>query len=235
MSAVGEGRPEWRDDEALWARIRAMTPGQRRRSAYFALRRVQGPLVDIAVPDEWGIDSGALASLLRAGAGLPVARAGAELRAARAALMAAPLFTAEVEPELVESFQLEALNGWLMFVDALGEMSEADTERIVRLARELAVYLDDVLEGSLTVVPGEEARARWVADADEEPRAYGLGYFGTRNLEVEAACHEALGDLPADADPLGSAADLSLEAACDAYGTELSAVLATFTDAGAGH
>ncbi|MFJ2631620.1 hypothetical protein ACIO6U_06600 [Streptomyces sp. NPDC087422] len=215
-------------NEGLSAQVAAMGRGQRCQAAYFALRRLRGPLVGMAMPEEWGVDPAALAELLRAGADVADGGSGAEFARAVAALTAAPLFESEIEPEFAESFQLEALNGWLMLADALGEMSEADTERIIDVARATAVYLDDYMAGSLTEVAGEETRERWLADVDESLRVYGLGYFGTRNLAVEAECHDAVLAAPAGADLLTSAVRQRLEESCDAYSEQLAAVLRGF-------
>ncbi|MFJ1587485.1 hypothetical protein ACIOC1_29730 [Streptomyces sp. NPDC088197] len=200
-------------NEGLSAQVAAMGRGQRYQAAYFALRRLRGPLVGMAMPEQWGVDPAALGELLRAGADVADGGSGAEFARAVAALTAAPLFESEIEPEFAESFQLEALNGWLMLADALGEMSEADTERIIDVARAMAVYLDDYRTGSLTEI---------------DQRVYGPGHFGARNLAVEAECHDAVLAAPAGADLLTSPVGRRLEAACDEYSGQLTAVLRVF-------
>ncbi|MEU1653565.1 hypothetical protein ACH46N_21375 [Streptomyces pristinaespiralis] len=222
-------QPDWRDDETLSAQIRAMTRQQRHQAAYLALRRLQAPLLDIAMPVEWGVDSAALTSVLREGATRLDGEVNEDLGHAIAELCSAPLFESEIEPEFAESFQLEVINGWLMLGESLGEMSEVQTDRAISLAREMAVYLDSYMDGSLTVVEGDELRERYLARVADNLRVYGLGYFGTRNLEIEGACHAAIIAVSASEDLLGSAVGHQLEATCDEYSSQISSALRAFT------
>ncbi|WP_327064940.1 hypothetical protein [Kitasatospora sp. NBC_01302] len=222
------GQLDWREDGALSAQISAMSRRQRYQAAYLALRRLQAPLLTIEMPLEWGVETSLLGSLFRAGAAQLDGEVNENIDHAVAELVSAPLFESQIEPEFSESFQLEAINGWLMLSESLGEMSEEQTDRLVGLAREMAFYLDSQLEGSLTVVAGEAHRESYLAGVDDRFRAYRLGYFGTRNLEIEGACHESvlvdsLGD-----DLLGSDAGRRLAAACDEYSGELSSALQAF-------
>ncbi|MFJ8200165.1 hypothetical protein [Streptomyces sp. NPDC096152] len=212
---------DWREDDTLSAQIRGMSRRQRHQAAYLALRRLQAPLVSIEMPADWGIDPAAVTTLLRKGAARLDGEADEGLAEAIVDISSAPLFESEVEPELTELFQLEAINGWLLLGNALGEMSEEQTHEVVGLAREMATYLDSCMDDSLTVVDGEECRERYLAGADERLRAYGLGYFGTRNLEIERACHEAILAAPGDSHLLESPAGSRLEAACDEYSSQL--------------
>jgi hypothetical protein len=216
-------QPDWRDDETLSAQIRAMTRQQRHQAAYLALRRLQAPLLDIAMPEEWGVDTAALTSVLRKGATRLDGEVHEDLEHAIAELCSAPLFESEIEPEFAESFQLEAINGWLMLGESLGEMSEV--QRAISLAREMAVYLDSFMDGSLTVVEGDELRERYLARVADNLRVYGMGYFGTRNLEIEGACHAAIIAVSASEDLLGSAVGHQLEATCDEYSSQISSAL----------
>ncbi|MFF8027265.1 hypothetical protein ACFZDJ_40435 [Streptomyces sp. NPDC007896] len=43
-----------------------------------------------------------------------------------------------MDPEFAELFQLETIGGRLLLGEALGEMSEVQTDRVISLARELA-------------------------------------------------------------------------------------------------
>jgi hypothetical protein len=184
---------EWPDEAVLTARIASMDGAQRHQAAYLALRRLQAPLLGIPMPPEWGVDPAAVLGVLDAGAARLDGEADDRLHRAVAALSRAPLFESEVDPELAESFQLEAIGGWLQLEEALGEMSAARTDEIITLARRQADYLDGCIDATLMVVAGEEARERYLA-AVEDPRlrAHELGYFATRNLEVEARCHAAV-------------------------------------------
>lgn len=218
----------WRDDERLSAQIRAMGRHQRHQGAYLALRRLQAPLLGIEMPMGWGVDPTALSSLLHEGATRLDGEVNENLERAIADLCSAPLFESEVDPEFAESFQLEAINGWLMLGDALGEMSEMQTDRIISLAREMAFYLDSYIDGSLTPVDGRELHERYLDSIDDRLRTYGLGYFGTRNIEVESACHEAILAARIDEDLLNSSAGRQLEASCDEYSSQLLSALRAF-------
>ncbi|MFJ1606906.1 hypothetical protein ACIOHS_26580 [Streptomyces sp. NPDC088253] len=219
---------DWRDDETLSAQIHAMARRQRHQAAYLALRRVQAPLLGIAMPEDWGVDPAAVDSLLRSGEARLDGEINGELQQAITELCDAPLFESEIEPEFGESFQLEAINGWLMLGEALGEMSEIQTSRVIYLARELADYLDKYMENSLVVVEGEESRERYLAGADERFRSYGLGYFGTRNLDIESTCREAILTVPENEDLLTSVAGRQLPGLCDEYSNQLLSALRAF-------
>jgi hypothetical protein len=55
-----------------------------------------------------------------------------------------------------------------------------------------------------------------------------LGYFATRNLEVEGRCHEAVLAAADGADLPASATGRELVALCDDYSRELVGVLSVF-------
>ncbi|WP_371497443.1 hypothetical protein OG871_15880 [Kitasatospora sp. NBC_00374] len=56
----------------------------------------------------------------------------------------------------------------------------------------MAVHLDSFMDGSLVRVGGSGLRERYLGGISESLRAYGPGYFGTRNIEIEYACHEVV-------------------------------------------
>ncbi|MGC9536763.1 hypothetical protein [Streptomyces sp. UG1] len=219
---------DWRYDEALTTQIRRMDRAQRHQAAFLALRRLQAPLVDIEMPGEWGVDPAAVDSLLRCGAARLDGEPDDALQQAIAELSRAPLFESEIDPELAESFQLETIGGWILLAEALGEMSEVQTDRIIILAREQADYLDRCIDDTLMVVEGEEFRERYLANTEDRLRAYGLGYFATRNLEVEGRCHEVILDASAGGDPLSSGVGRELLNSCDRYGREMVSALRAF-------
>ena len=219
---------DWCDDETLSAQIRIMSRRQRNQAAYLALRRLQVPLLRIAMPDEWGVDPVAVDSLIQAGGAQIDGEINRELQQAITELRAAPLFESEIEPDFVESFQLETINGWLMLSEALGVLSEVQTGRIISLARELGDYLDKCMENSLDVVEGEEDRERYLANADERLISHGLGYFGTRNLEVESICHEVVLAAPRNDVTASSEVGRKLLSVCDEYSNQLASALIAF-------
>lgn len=215
---------DWRYDEKLAAQIQRMDRAQRHQAVFLALRRLQAPLLDIEMPGDWGVDPAAVESLLRCAAVRLDGEPDEALQQAIAELSRAPLFESEVNPELGESFQLEAIGGWLLLSEALGEMSDDQTDGIIILAREQAHHLDGCIDETLTAVQGEELRERYLATVDDRLRAYGLGYFGTRNLEVEDRCHEVI--LVSDGrDVFPSAAWRDLLNLCDAYSSQMVSAL----------
>ena len=205
---------DWREDETLTAQLRVMSRRQRNQAAYLALRRLQAPLLRIAMSADWGVAPAVVDSLIRSGEAQLDGENDGALRLAIAELCAAPLFESEIEPEFAESFQLEAINGWLAFGDALGEMSEVQAGGLIGLARELAEYLDKSMENSLTVA--------------EHLISNGLGYFGTRNLEVESICHGGILAAPGNEVAASSEAGRRLLDVCDEYSNQLASVLIKF-------
>ncbi|MFK0108651.1 hypothetical protein [Streptomyces sp. NPDC091217] len=219
---------DWRFDDALTVQIRSMDRVQRHKAVFFALRRLQAPLTDIGMPEEWGVDPAVVEALLRQGAAQLDGEPDDSFQQAFSRLSQAPLFELEVAPELAESFQLEAISGWMMVSEALGEMSEDQTDAIIVRTRELADYLDKCVNDTLAVVAGEGDRARYLASVAAPLRGYGLGYFATRNLEVEAQCHEVILDTSDGVDLLTSVTGRDLLALCDVYSREMASVLRAF-------
>ncbi|MEW2046448.1 hypothetical protein [Streptomyces sp. NPDC005476] len=205
-----------------------MDGARRHRAMFFALRRVQAPLSDIAMPEEWGVDPAAIEVLLRRGAARLDGEPDEAFQEALDRLGQAPLFESEVDPGPAETFQLEAISSWMLVSEALGEMTEGQTDTIVVRTRELADHLDGYLHETLMVVPGEEDRERYLMNVADPLRAYGLGYFATRNLEVEGRCHEAVLAAADGTDLSASATGRELLGLCDEYSRELVAVLTTF-------
>lgn len=215
---------DWRFDEALTAQIERMDRAQRHQAMFFALRRLQAPVSDIPMPEEWGVEPAAVEALVRHGATRLDGEPDPAFQEAFERVSRAPLFESEIDPDLVETFQLEAISGWMLVSEALGEMSEEQTDTVVVRTRELADHLDQYLDDTLHEVAGEEGREQYLAQAAAPLRAYGLGYFATRNLEVEGRCHEAI-LAAADSDPMASGRGRELVALCDDYSRELVAAL----------
>ncbi len=223
-----ESPVDWRLDDRLTAQIRRMDRARRHQAAFFAVRRLQAPLSDIAMPQEWGVDQAAVEGLLHQGAARLDGELDDDFQQALDRLSRAPLFDSEVDPELAETFQLEAISGWMLLGQALGEMTEDQTDTIVVRTRELARYLDGCVDDTLTVVPGEKDRECYLANVADPLRGYGLGYFATRNLEVEGRCHEAVLTATDGTDLPASTTGRELLALCDDYSREMVAVLSAF-------
>lgn len=115
-----------------------------------------------------------------------------------------------------------------MLGEALGEIREVQTDRIIVLAREQADHLDQCLDSTLMVVAEEGLRKRYLAIAASRLRAYDLGYFATRNLEVEGRCHEAILAACTGGDLLTSEAGRELLSSCDNYSSEMVSALRAF-------
>ncbi|GAA0901450.1 hypothetical protein [Streptomyces thermoalcalitolerans] len=216
---------DWHDDAILSAQIGAMDRQQRHQAAYLALRRLQAPLLGMEMPAYWGIDPAALGSLIRRGGERLDGEADEGFLQAIGRLTSAPLFNSEVESEFAESFQLEAIGGWLMLGEALGEMSATQTETLIYLARELADYLDGFMENSSAEIAGEEKRNACLTGVDDQLRSYGLRYFGTMNLAIELECHKTILAASDSDDLLASEAGRRLLVMCDEYSGEMLSVL----------
>ncbi|MFJ8136844.1 hypothetical protein [Streptomyces sp. NPDC096013] len=175
------------------------------------------------------MDSTAVESLIRAGQAQMDGESNGGLQQAIIELRSAPLFESGIEPEFAESFQLEAINGWLMLGEALGDLSEVQTGTVVCLAREMADYLDKYMESSLTLVEGEEDRRGYLRSAGEHFLSYGLGYFGTMNREIESTCHEAILVAPENDELISSETGRRLLNSCDEYGNQLASALTAFS------
>lgn len=220
---------DWRFDEVLTSQIQRMNTAQRHQAAFFALRRFQAPLLEIEMPEEWGIERTVIESLVRVGAQRLDGESDDAFQRSLAQLMGAPLFESEIDPELAESFQLEAIGGWILLGQALGEMSEVDTDRIIVLAREQADYLDQCIENTLLVIEGEQRRGRYLESVGDRFRAYGLGYFATRNLEVESRCHEAVLAASDGSEAFAAQEEgRELLSVCDTYSAEVLSALRSF-------
>lgn len=76
---------------------------------------------------------------------------------------------------------------------------------------------------------GEDLRERYLAGIGERLRAYGVGYFASRNLEVEGKCHEAI-LAASDGKLFTSAAGRELLVDCDDYSNEMLSALRSFTN-----
>ncbi|MCX4743781.1 hypothetical protein [Streptomyces antibioticus] len=219
---------DWLYDEALTAQIRRMSRARRYQATFLALRRLHAPLVDMEIPEEWGVGRVVVNSLLNCGAARVDGEANDALQQVISELSRAPLFASEIDPNLAESFQLEAIGGWILLTEALGEMSEVQTDRIIILAREQAHYLDQCIEETVVAVEGEELRESYLENVEDRLRAYGLGYFATRNLEVEGRCHDVITGASTGENVLNSAAGRALLDSCDRYSREIVSALRVF-------
>ncbi|MFD0256904.1 hypothetical protein ACFVH7_01300 [Kitasatospora indigofera] len=201
-----------------------LTPVHQRQAAVLALWRWRAPVLAFEFDAEWGVDRSVLESLFRlaaAPAGEPSDHA---YRRAMAELCTAPLFRSEVDPDIVQLFQLETIGNLLTFGELLDERGVDEAERVVEASAGLATYLDALVEGSFHSHPSEEAHRRYLADlaegADLADQA-SEGCFASRHLAVVTACHGALAVLPESAGLLDSSTGRESLALCEDFGEEV--------------
>ncbi|MFJ8670157.1 hypothetical protein [Streptomyces sp. NPDC093600] len=217
---------DWFDDAQLEGEIRRMNPAQRHKAAFLALRRLQGPLLGLPMPEEWGIRAEVVAAILQAGSARLDGAVDRDLHRAIEALLSADLFEDgnEVHPEGNEEFQLDVLSAWISLEESLGDMDEETIYDILMRVRQLANATDVVVDQSLSVLEGEGDHRDYILGVGGSLSAYGLGYFGTRNIELEQKCNSAI--LSFEGDGWGGS-EVGREALglCDEFGQEVLSVL----------
>ncbi|QIY96384.1 hypothetical protein HEP87_23155 [Streptomyces sp. S1D4-11] len=77
-------------------------------------------------------------------------------------------------------------------------------------------------------VEGEDLRERYLAGIGERLHAYGVGYFASRNLEVEGLCHKAILAGSDGGELFTSAAGRELLINCDDCSNEMLSALRPF-------
>ncbi|MDX3115481.1 hypothetical protein [Streptomyces scabiei] len=199
-------------------RLADLKPVHQRQAAVLALWRWRAPMLAFEWDAEWGVDRSVLESLFRMAASPAGEQSDRAYRRAIAKLGTAPLFTSEVDPDTVQLFQLETISNLLAFGELLDKPGVDEAERVVEASAALANYLDGLVEGSFYSHPSEEAHRQYLADPAERASQ---GYFASRHLAVETACHGALGLLPDSAGLLDSSTGGELLALCEDLGEEL--------------
>ncbi|MFI8522464.1 hypothetical protein ACIGEZ_32410 [Streptomyces sp. NPDC085481] len=219
---------DWYNDERLAGEVRSMTPVQRRKAAILALRRLQQPLTGLAMPQEWGVDSQVLKAVLRAGESALKNAYDGSLHAAVEEILRAPIFADEEDDLYAEGnqeLQLEVLAAWINLCEVWEEMREGATKSLLMKVRQLTIGEDAGVQQSLSVISGEAERQAYLDGVDRTLAEYGLGYFGTRNIEIERRCNDVI---------LGSSDDMELWASrdgrevqqlCDEFSSEILSVL----------
>lgn len=212
---------DWESDDSLLARIGSMDRHQRYRTAVMALRRLRAPLVEIPMPTEWGVRQDLVSSLFVTLTAEPTDALAEAVHTAVGELRAAPLFESEWDPELTEEIQLDTIDGLLTLGATLMDPDPPSTEQIVSKARSLSHYLDECIADSLMPEPDKDAQQLYLSRLGDEVRAYDLGYFGSRNLELEFACHAAIIHHDSHQDFFSSAAGQELLTRGNDYSAEL--------------
>lgn len=90
---------------------------------------------------------------------------------------------------------------------------------MVDLSSGLASHLDALVDASFYPHPAQEAHRRHLADQPD--RTSGEGYFATRNVAVESACHGGLRTFPASGGLRDTSTGRQLLALCEDFGDEL--------------
>lgn len=219
---------DWERDDTRTARIAAMDWRQRYRTAVMALCRLRTSLLEVGLLADWGISPDLVGSLFGALLADPAEAVDHEVRARAAELTQAPLFASEQEPEFAEQVQLEVLSGLLMLGEGVMELDAKRADYIVYRVRAMTTYVDAVIADSLAPDPDEEAHQRYLSRLGDEVRAYGVGYFGSRNLELEFDCRTAIEEQGEAEGFFSSTAGRELLARGDEYGAEVAAVLRRF-------
>ncbi|MEU8431800.1 hypothetical protein AB0F18_02635 [Streptomyces sp. NPDC029216] len=219
------------EDEALAELCRGMAPGLRRHAAALALWRLRAPLLMLPPDPRQGLHRTLLEAVFRAvllTPGEEAGRAGEDADAV-AELLGTPFFTdpEEGEPDgALAEVRLETLAELAAWRNA-GGLGPEETERIIRLPRELSRTLDRITEDSPWDHPAAHAHARHLATAPA-----GSGYHEARNRAVEAACRDLTAALPPGAGLPGTAAGREALALCETFSAELVSTLAWCTTIG---
>lgn len=206
-----------------------MTTVQRRHAATLALWRLRAPLLMLRLDPEWGLHRTVVervfSTMLLTPGQEESHRAYTE---AVAEMVSTPFFTDPEEGELdnvIAEVQVEALAELEMW-NVLDELSAEEVERIIRRPREVSGRLDSATLDSLWDHPAHHAHERYLVTAPGQGLGSGLGYHGTCNLAVEAACHDIVRALPPTAGLLGTAAGREALALCEAFSADLVSTLA---------
>ncbi|MFH7595226.1 hypothetical protein WDV06_08985 [Streptomyces racemochromogenes] len=150
--------------------------------------------------EAWGIDVLLLESLFRLATQAPVEQSEQAYRQGVAELLAASLFSSEVDPDTTQLIRLEVIDNLLTFGNFLDNPDSDEIERMAEASSGLASYLDGLVEGSLHPHPSEQSHRRYLARLVGSAR--GRSYFAARHSAVESACLRALQALPAPEDGL---------------------------------
>ncbi|MFD0367666.1 hypothetical protein [Streptomyces sp. NPDC127114] len=184
----------WYKDEHLAREVASMTPTQRRKAAILALWRLQAPLMGLAMPQEWGIDRQVLEAVERASESALKNAEDGSLRAAAEEISRASIFADEGDlyPEGNQELQLEVMASWIHLCEVWEEMRPEATKSILMKVRQLTIGEDAGVQQSLSVIAGEVERQTYLEGVDGTLAEYGLGYFGTRNIEIERRCNNVI-------------------------------------------
>lgn len=121
-----------------------------RAAGFLAIRRMSGPLLALPMPPSWGVPPESVEFLTRVPSDLADPRWDDAYR--RCVTSVTSLFDGtELDPELIELFQLEVIGAMDMF-------ASGDPGYPVRIAAELSAYLDEVAATSFAGRDAEIAR-----------------------------------------------------------------------------
>jgi hypothetical protein len=221
---------DWERDDSLVARIESLDWRQRYQTAVMALRRLRVPLMEFGMPADWGVPLDLVRSLFVTLTAEPGDALADAVHTGVDELQMAPLLADReyADPDLIQQVQLEAIGCLLMLNDGLMDLDVDSTEYIAYRVRAMSHYLDRCIDDSLTPDPGEDAHELYLSQLGDEIRVYELGYFGSRNIELEFACHAAIVNQSSDEGFFSSAAGRELLARGDEFSAEFVTSLRQF-------
>lgn len=221
---------DWERDGSLVARIESLDWRQRYQTAVMALRRLRVPLLEFGMPAEWGVPLDLLSSLFVTLTAEPGDALAAAVHTGVDALRRAPLVADReyVDADLIQEVQLEVIGCLLMLNDGLMDLDVDSTEDIAYRVRAISHYLDGCIDDAHTPDPGEDAHERYLSQLTDAIRVYELGYFGSRNIELEFACHAAIVTQRSAEGFFSAAAGRDLLARGDAFSAEFVTSLRQF-------
>lgn len=221
---------DWERDGSLVARIESLDWRQRYQTAVMALRRLRAPLMEFGMPADWGVPLDLVRSLFVTLTAEPGDALADAVHTGVDALRRAPLVADReyVDADLIQEVQLDAIGCLLMLNDGLMDLDVDSTEDIAYRVRAISHYLDGFIDDSHIPDPGEDAHELYLSQLGDEIRVYELGYFGSRNIELEFACHAAIVTQSSAEGFFSSAAGRELLARGDAFSAEFVTSLRQF-------
>ncbi|MFI8522460.1 hypothetical protein ACIGEZ_32385 [Streptomyces sp. NPDC085481] len=177
------------------------------------------------MPAEWGIPPQAVESIVQCGQVELGAVDTQGLHAAISEVAEAPFFGDELSPNFCEEIQLDTLTAWMALEEVLSEMDESTVFEIIRTVRGVAKYVDEWMTNPKLEFDGESARQAYLSAMSDDLRAFGLGYFGSRNIDLERQCHEMIRGISGNESVFELKEGRDLLEKCDEYSSEVSSVL----------
>lgn len=176
------------------------------------------------MPEGWGVESTLIETVLHPPVDFASEAWAYNFRRDVSVLERAPLFSTSIEPEVEEVFQIEAMTALFGLKEALDRGGYELIEGVVHVARAVSNTLDEIIGDSLAIDPSEAVRQSYLVEVEPAVMQYDLGYFGSRNLEVEFECHRVIAG--ADGSDVFTGQDgQHLLQICEVFGREYTAAI----------